>query len=899
MLAAAAMAFGLYAEGEAVNKTDFSGLASGSSLNVLADDNGQTGTGNTRFWTYTSETVADDALLIKNDATETPVATENYLSFKTGSETIYRNFNAQNSSSEKKTDFSTAKTIPATGLYSDTTIKFGAPADELAVVADAKFLASVIDETAAAEGIDALTGKATNLWVIGGCYEGDSLVNRAFRMEVRKNNGDPDPIDDEWLTANKRFVIKAYENVGNDLPGFILYVGNNFAAVKGWAPVLEGGSIDFANYTAVTAADYLGDKTKITQTYRYGLKQLLLPLATGGALTAVGFKGTGALDSIKLSETAPTDIDFTDAVEMKITIDENFDTDSAKYTIGGVTKPLVAGENAIEFAPGSDITVTVTYTGKIVKWSLKDASGSTSDVTPTSGNSYTIEKAAGSEELTIKAYDPVCMAYDASGNPLGNFGGGFESIVEALKATGVAKVVLVSDEIVAANTVVEIGSGKTITLDFAGKTITGNGNMLKKATINNLGNLTITNSTDTIGKIIPTETGVVAVQNNGNATLNVQAGIFDGDVVQKASTTGDITATAGSFKKSTAMTKAAVEAFIDTATYRVVEDGDYWKVELIPPVTTFSVKAAAAVTHSTLSVTTNTVPLAPSEGDIYTANKGDTIVVKYTADTGYEFAQGATTEGSFTTDDDTTFATAPAVKAITYNITFTSQDGTTAPQAMTYTVDRQFPLALPDATTELESIEFKGWTNETYTSAIKAIPERPATLGDIALVAQWDAVAPTPIDPDPEKPTEIEAENQADAEAKAANMPVGGMPTVEGLDQTKWNGYFDKTVTEGSDAKHWNVTATLKEEIVKAEAATTAVAAKLGDIAAAPEGDVNVAITGAKPGLWYSLYEGSKLDNTRAEGDREMADKDGKVTLKATHYEGSGFYQVQVNVADK
>ena len=880
MIAAVATAFGLFADDAVENKTDFSGLASGSSLNVLADDNGQTGTGNTRFWTYTSETVADDALLIKNDATETPVATENYLSFKTGSETIYRNFNAQNSSSEKKTDFSTAKTIPATGLYSDTTIKFGAPADELAVVADAKFLASVIDETAATEGIDALTGKATNLWVIGGCYEGDSLVNRAFRMEVRKNNGDPDPIDDEWLTANKRFVIKAYENVGNDLPGFILYVGNNFAAVKGWAPVLEGGSIDFANYTAVTAADYLGDNTKITQTYRYGLKQLLLPLATGGALTAVGFKGTGALDSIELSETAPTDIDFTDAVEMTVNVADGFTT--AKYQIGeGEEKNLVKDANTIEFAPGATIKVTAVYTGKIVKWML-DTTDVTKDV---DNNVYTLSNAQGGQTLTITASEPVCEAFDASGISLGNFA----SIADALKATGVAKVVLAQGENL---TAALEDLPNPITIDLNGCAITAA--LDGEALLPNTGVLNIIDSSkDNSGSITVTGDGAKIVDQSGRsisaATITtIEGGTFNGSF--KFASPSVIAVNGGLFS-------AKIEGATLPDGYDWIKSGGYWTVG-VPPVTTFSVKAAAAVTHSTLSVTTNGEELVGVD-NIYTANKGDTIVVKYTADTGYEFAQGATTEGSFTTDDDTTFATAPAVKAITYNITFTSQDGTTAPQAMTYTVDSQFPLALPDATTELESIEFKGWTNETYTSAIKAIPELPATLGDIALVAQWDAVAPTPIDPDPKKPTEIEAENQADAEAKAANMPVGGMPTVEGLDQTKWNGYFDKTVTEGSDAKHWNVTATLKEEIVKAEAATTAVAAKLGDIAAAPEGDVNVAITGAKPGLWYSLYEGSKLDNTRAEGDREMADKDGKVTLKATHYEGSGFYQVQVNVADK
>lgn len=81
-----------------------------------------------------------------------------------------------------------------------------------------------------------------------------------------------------------------------------------------------------------------------------------------------------------------------------------------------------------------------------------------------------------------------------------------------------------------------------------------------------------------------------------------------------------------------------------------------------------------------------------------------------------------------------------SLAAKTYNITFTSQDGTKAPEAMTYTVESEFPLALADATTENDSIEFKGWTNETYTTAIKAIPELPETLGDIALVAQWDAV---------------------------------------------------------------------------------------------------------------------------------------------------------------
>lgn len=503
MLAAAAMAFGLYAEGEAVNKTDFSGLASGSSLNVLADDNGETGTGMARFWTYTSATPADDALLIKNDTTPEGAKDEaNYLAFKTGSEAIYRNFSAQNAAvGGDPTKFGDEMTIPAEGLYSDTTIKFGAPADELAVVADAKFLASVIDETEAAEGTDKITDKATNLWVIGGCYVNGSIVNRAFRMAINGNGGEV-AIDDAWLTANKRVVIKAYKDVGEGVPGFILYVGNNFATVKGWAPV-ENGSIDFDGYADVTAADYLGDSTKITQTYRYGLKQLLLPLAsTLAKLTAVGFKGTGALDSIALGG-VPEDLveEFTDAVQMTVTVDAGFT--AATYQIGAATAvPLNAGLNTIEFAPGANITVTAVYpAGKIVKWTLGEYDV-TEDVV---GNAYTINDATGGEALVIEASDAVAVAYDADGKSIGSYA----TIQDALNADGVAKVVLAKGETL--TEAITIDGEDTITIDLAGQKISGvSGSEDQLAIINAKSSLKIVDS-EGDGEIAP-DTGYKAVR---------------------------------------------------------------------------------------------------------------------------------------------------------------------------------------------------------------------------------------------------------------------------------------------------------------------------------------------------------------------------------------------------
>ena len=96
-------------------------------------------------------------------------------------------------------------------------------------------------------------------------------------------------------------------------------------------------------------------------------------------------------------------------------------------------------------------------------------------------------------------------------------------------------------------------------------------------------------------------------------------------------------------------------------------------------------------------------------------------------------------------DGDETGYVKPGAQAIEYTITYISeQEGTTAPAAASYTVNTEFPMALADATTDRTDIEFVGWTNETYTTAIKAIDALPSPLGGITLYAEWKAVSPEP-----------------------------------------------------------------------------------------------------------------------------------------------------------
>lgn len=154
-----------------------------------------------------------------------------------------------------------------------------------------------------------------------------------------------------------------------------------------------------------------------------------------------------------------------------------------------------------------------------------------------------------------------------------------------------------------------------------------------------------------------------------------------------------------------------------------------------------------------------------------------------------------------------------------------------------------------------------------------------------SLTINAKAATPTVVTPDGAGVT-VNSEDAANAITISATSPDANV--ISDADYAK---YFKKVITDNKDGTY-TVTAVLDEDVVDADATAAELAGKFDEII---NGEVSVK---AKPGLYYSVNQGSALDGM-TEGDRVMAGSGGTVSLKATKYDGAGFYQIMVNFTDK
>ena len=85
----------------------------------------------------------------------------------------------------------------------------------------------------------------------------------------------------------------------------------------------------------------------------------------------------------------------------------------------------------------------------------------------------------------------------------------------------------------------------------------------------------------------------------------------------------------------------------------------------------------------------------------------------------------------------------PTAATRIFRVTFASEFGD-APEAVTYTIESNFPYALP-AMTAPDRV-FGGWTNDVYTVATNELATLPDPLGDIALGAAWTPFATATVE---------------------------------------------------------------------------------------------------------------------------------------------------------
>ena len=155
------------------------------------------------------------------------------------------------------------------------------------------------------------------------------------------------------------------------------------------------------------------------------------------------------------------------------------------------------------------------------------------------------------------------------------------------------------------------------------------------------------------------------------------------------------------------------------------------------------------------------------------------------------------------------------------------------------------------------------------------------------------AKATTPTLDPTKDPVVVKTEEDADKLEITVTVPSEVASTVT---EETYKGYFKKSVTEvtdgGGKVTGYSVAAVLDESKVVPDDVAAEIAGAIDTIT---EG--GVAVTTAKPGLYYSVEQGQTLDSM-TEGDRVMA-KSASVSIPATKFEGSGFYRVRVSVTAK
>ena len=233
-------------------------------------------------------------------------------------------------------------------------------------------------------------------------------------------------------------------------------------------------------------------------------------------------------------------------------------------------------------------------------------------------------------------------------------------------------------------------------------------------------------------------------------------------------------------------------------------------------------------------------------------------------------------------------------EAIDYTVTFAKGDADGGTDVAAITFNYGDAKTAPECTWTYTGHEFVAWTNLAVdAAAIAAGDPLPTEVEDsYTLTAVW-AEKSTPGVAPGGSPVNVEAKDEAEALSKVPQIEVDPPATAD-VTKEAYNAYFVKKADKLDDGT-FNVYLDLKPEIVQAAKETEALAGKLSDISAAAEGEVDVAITNAKPGLYYSVIEGQTLQN-RTEGARTLATGT-TVTIKTTKFAGSGFYQIQVNAS--
>lgn len=822
-VSAAACALGAFADdtGALDSSTGFETQPEGA-LNPNADDEGNAigEESGTKYWWTTDATGVEATVTAygegakpadANRPAEFFGATNNkYLNIESTSKPLYRTVDALNYAS-------TGIGQGQQGIYIDTMVQFTAG-----------------DPTMSAD--DAAAKLA--IWVCGNTEDGDPATETNFVVRATQFVKEGETV--RAVATNYTMTATGVTFTPGEWYRLTVKTIAGAATIPNGAPY--AGFVVFVNKTMLTPVTDnrgLGNVTvaNVDSRFEDGLMPSLQP--TVSSIAAVGFSGTGAIDDISFTTTAPEFAD--DAQNYLVDIGE------------GVTLNL--GDTTLEddnvYAAGADLEFTATAASGFLVWYTNDV-----EVARNAGTwTGTLAK---DDVLKVVALTQNCLVGDVP----------YASLADAFaKADNDSTIKLTGA--VTLEGILEIDDGETFTLDLNGQTLTGG----DEAVIDNSGSLTIVDSSaDQTGRVVPAAGADNWAVTATYGTLTIYAGAYEGDIVSNG---GSVVINGGKFLN---VNEYDVETW--SGSYTIGTD---LTVALVDGY--FVVGAEAEPTVITITFENGETSTAVEAGE-----DGKVTAPADPTKTGYTFAgwfaEGATTATDFATTVFTADTTLTAQwTANEYTVTFYTNGVEYASVEYTYAGnDYEAPLD-----PVIDGFTFDGWFAD---QAFETAFEFSANVADNTQVAYAKLTA-VPAGPSiaPGGQTDATYDSEAAANAAAANATVAKPEGCGDITAEAYNAYFKMTAVQVGDK--WAIKVELADA-VKTDVDAQLSAASTAVLAATEAG--NLTVTESKKGLWYTIYQGSELNALTPTSVLGTGDT---ITLPFNKPAGKGFYRFAIDATDQ
>ncbi len=744
------------------------------------------------------------------------------------------------------------------GIYFDSLVKFTvceeAPETDYSDAKIVMWLQEVYDEET-----DDVT--ATNLMVKAGFLSiGDNGVEVSNAVYTAGNQLIDGAFADKW----HRVTIKTIADItdGSGIPGFAIYIdGNNEGAVAISSGVAKWD--DTFTYALSEAAEYLKDTGCLFPSMVQGL-------ATGkSTITAVQFDGTGSINELQFTATAPAFAE--DYVDPKATILVGGNDVGSGYNLGtfaGIVEAVNA--EAAKGTDGAEVAIKVTLSAGLELDAPVEIEYNEYASVELDFNGVILTNNVASCIITNNAILTVTDSVGTGGiyaNVPNQEGGAIYQ--------GESGFLTISNGNFWAN----IDIGTSVSVEIAGGSFQQNEEVFsyEDPDTHEIGYLIAQNKwffADGEGWYTVDDAYTVTFDPNGAEV------VIPSQKVRSGSSKADVLANVNPERAGYTLSGWLMEPDAETITADTTFTAQ-WEAVATP---TYTIAVGAPGTGVSVAVVTNGVAAGSAEGD-YVVNAGESATVTYSAQAGYQLADGATAVFMFENIAANQTTTAPRAQAIQYTITYTlvaeSASGIgAAPAAGSYTVESEtVTLTQPAAVT---GYTFSGWyaAQDLSGTAVTEFMVDANNLAAKTFYGKFTASA-TPVIPEGSSSVEFAGEaGNADEIAASVKIAVPAAATQAGVTDATYQGYFTKTATY-NDGK-WTVTAEIAET-VKQAVAESATAVFEGDSG-------NVAVPA---GLYYKITTMTGVDGTGA-GTPEKGISYGDAIPVTKPGTSAGFIKIQL-----